>query len=276
MKKERNLIQPFLVPGLPHLLAPELNPSYGKLADALRRCGDEIQQSGCERILYYSTGWLSVLGTSLQAGTNLRGMHVDENWYELGDLPFDFKVDLDFVRQVAPALREAGFALAEVDFEGFPVDTPTIVADRLINPGRLKVGMISSHVYLDYAGTKKLGRAVAAAIAASGKRTAVVGVTSLSSRYFTHQLGYAQDAIRDAEDDRWNRRILEIIESGSLSQVDDLAIEFAQQAKADMGFKAFAFLHGVMSAHGADWRGRARAYGPIYGTGAAVVDFASN
>jgi 2-aminophenol/2-amino-5-chlorophenol 1,6-dioxygenase alpha subunit len=260
-----------IVPGMPHLLKPELNSGYGKLADAIRQVGRRFKDEGVERIVYYSTSWLSVLGTSFQAGKNLKGLHVDENWYEFGDLNFDFKVDRALAQSFASRAGEFGFAPSQVDYEGFPVDTATIVADRLINPQHLPVAMVSSHVYSDYGRTIELGNLMGQVLQDDGRKTAVVAIMSLSARYFTTDIDYSKDQIREAGDDAWNRRILELLGAGQFEQVNQLASEYAQAAKVDMGFKAFAWLLGCMN--GQKLRGNVVAYAPVFGTGAAVVDF---
>jgi 2-aminophenol/2-amino-5-chlorophenol 1,6-dioxygenase alpha subunit len=262
-----------IVPGMPHLLQPELNTGYRKLAESVQELGRRFKAEGVERIVYYSTSWLSVLGTSFQAGKNLKGLHVDENWYEFGDLEFDFKVDRTLAQSFASRVGEFGFAPSLVDYEGFPVDTATIVADRLINPDHLPVTMVASHVYSDYGRTIELGKLMGQVIQNDGRKTAMVAITAMSSRYFTSDIDYGRDQIRDAEDDVWNRRILELLEAGQFDPIHRMAGEYSQAAKVDMGFKAFAWLSGCMGEVSQKSKGHVVAYAPVYGTGAAVVEF---
>lgn len=261
-----------LVPGLPHVLSPNLNQHYASLAKGLEAVGDRFQKDGVERVVYYSTQWISVLGHLFQAKKDLKGLHVDENWYALGDLPFDFKVDRPFAEKVAAGAEASGYQVKLVDYEGFPVDTGTIVADRLLNKGRFKANMISCCVYSDYADTVKLAGTLAKAIESDKVKTAVVCVTMLSGRWFTTEIDPREDHVSSPDDDRWNKRMLELLEKGQFDQAEKLAPEYASHARVDMGFKALAFLKGA----GALKQGKAakiHAYGPIYGTGAAVVEF---
>lgn len=271
MSQKHALAGAYFVPGLPHLLKPEWNPSYDRLATAMRQAGDRLAERGVERILYYSTQWMSVLGQSFQAKEDLRGEHVDENWHDVEDLGFSFRVDQPFAKTLAQAAEEAGYQSRLIDYEGFPVDTGTIVADRLLNQGRFRANMVSCCVYSDYAETKHLASTLAQAVADDGVPTAVVAVSLLSGRYFTSEIDYSRDQVRSETDDRWNRKILELLESGDYGEAESQVPEFAKACKADMGFKALAFLQGA----GACERGGAEAlaYGPIYGTGAAVVQF---
>ena len=80
------------------------------------------------------------------------------------------------------------------------------------------------------------------------------------------------DHISCEEDEVWNRRVLGLIEQGKNADVLALSGEFARAAVADMGFKAFAWLMGVLGTPSTP--GHVLAYGPIWGSGAAVVEYA--
>lgn len=261
-----------LVPGLPHVLSPELNPHYASLAKGLAAVGDRFKAEGVERVIYYSTQWISVLGHLYQAKEKLKGLHVDENWYALGDLPFDFKVDVPFAKKLAAAASASGYQTKLVDYEGFPVDTGTIVADKLLNKGRFKANMVSCCVYSDYADTVKLAGTIQKMIDEDGVKTGVVCVSMLSGRFFTTDIDPREDHVSNTDDDQWNKRMLELFERGHFDQAEKLAPEYAGAARVDMGFKALAFLRGV-GALKERKAAKLHAYGPLYGSGAAVVEF---
>ena len=178
-------------------------------------------------------------------------------------------------KAMATEATAAGMPTALVACEGFPVDTGTIVADRFLNHSRRPVGMISSWVYADHEKTKQIASTVRKAIEASGVPTAVVGVSLLSGNYFTTEIDLREDRIREAADDDWNRRILKHWEAGEHTQANALLGEYAQATKADMGLKAYSFLQGIAKEAKEPWNRAAicHAYAPVYGAGAAVVEF---
>ena len=260
------------VPGLPHLLEPHLVGDHKVLHDGFAALRASLKDQGVRRIVYYSTQWLSVLGQSFQARSALRGLHVDENWHELADLPYDFVVDRPFAARMAKDVMAVGVPTQLVDYEGFPVDTGTIVADRLLNPDSLSVGMVSSWVYADAAQTRAIGAAVRRAIEGDATPTAVVAVSLLSSNFFTHEIDLREDRIRDRMDHEWNLRLLELWQSGDHEAARDAMPEFARAAKAEFALKAYAFCEGIAAG---DWLRPARChgYGALYGAGAAVLEF---
>lgn len=258
------------VPGLPHVLKPELNPKYAELSDACKSLAQDFRRQNVKRILYYSTQWLSVLGQSVQTRPHLKGRHVDENWYDIASLDFDFKIDVSLSNKLIEESRALGFQVRPVDYEGFPVDTGTIVANRLINPDGLPVAMYSCCVYSDYAETVKIGALAKKACESFDGVTAIVVISGLSGRYFTTEIDFREDHIRDPKDNDWNEKILSAMSQGDWSALSKMRDDYCAAAKVDMGFKAMAFLEGA-GITAAGQKLIKKAYGPIYGTGAAVL-----
>ena len=262
----------YWVSGFPHLLREELSPGYKDLATAAREVGKDIKRTGAKRILYYSTQWLSVLGVSFQAGRNLKGEHVDENWHDLvASLPFDFKVDRGMAEKLAEEARGAGFQPALIDFVGFPVDTATIVADSLINEDGLCVNMVSSHVYADAAATRALAASLAGALEQDNTETAIVVVSGLSGYGFTDEIDLREDRYRDEKYRRLDEKLLALWQKGSYSEADDYVGGYGAEARADMGLKAYHFLRGFMGSR--QQSAEVLSLAPVNGQGAAVIKF---
>lgn len=260
------------VPGLPHVLKPEVNQHYNALNLAMTELGHEFKRRDVKRILYYSTQWISVLGQSVQVRANPTGKHVDENWYqESPNLAFDFKVDTTLAKTMVKDLSAAGFQTRAVDYDGFPIDTGTIVAETLINPSKIPTGMFSCCVYSDYNETIKLGQTLKKSLEAMDGNSAVVVVSGLSSRYFTTEIDTREDHMRTPEDDAANKKLLELMAKGAWAELAKFKDEYCRTTKADMGLKALAFLEGMGIAGVAGTKLTTKAYGAIYGTGAAVL-----
>lgn len=260
------------VPGLPHILRPESSSHWLKCATAMENLGRAVQAESFERIVLYSTQWLSVLGTSFQCQANPKGTHVDENWYEWGDLPFDFRCDAVLGQKFMQTLKAKGFPGMTVDFEGFPIDTGTLVALRFLNPeGKIPVSLVSSWVYANAEASQRIGSLMREVIEASGQRTLVVASSLLSTHFTTREIDPEADAIASPADDDWNRKVLALWEQGNLEEVATLAGRYTEAAKADMQFNAFHWLRGILGDQPV--KGKVSHYGPLWGTGAAVVEF---
>lgn len=262
----------FIVPGYPHpLLVPDQNPAYRRIRDAYDAVRREIEALEPDLLLLYSTQWLSVIGHQVQARPEPEWVHVDQEWHELGSIPYRFRMDADFGAAYVAAGKARGLEMRTVDYEGFPVDTGSIVALKLLNPdNRFPASIVSCNMYADRAETLVLGKAALDAVRASGKRVVAVAVTALSNRVHTGVLPFAEDRIHSPKDDEWNRKYLEILAEGRLEDAAQLARTFTAQASGDQKMKAVWWLNTLMGQTNR-LDGAVHGYESLYGTGAAVV-----
>lgn len=266
------LVAAFLVPGSPlHYLRRDIAP-WQSLVDAHATAAALLAAARPDVLIVYSTQWIAVLDQLWQSRARVSGLHVDENWYELGDLPFDLAIDTELAAACIAATPRIGVRSKGVDYDGFPIDTGTLVASGFLDPAaRLPLLLASNNLYHDWQRTEALGRLAADEAARLGRRYAVVGVGGLSGGVFRTELSFAQDRISSPEDDAANRALLAEIEAGDGDRLRRFCQDYAGRARADMGMKHLAF---VLGALGDGFRGgQALAYGPAYGAGAAVVQF---
>jgi len=267
----------YLVPGQPHiLLAPDRNPGWASLRQSYEAIGREIERSGAELMLLYSTQWFSVIGHLFQTAPNPQWTLVDQNWYELGEIPYSFRVDPVFGKLYAGICKDLGMQTATVDYHGFPIDTGTVVALKLLNPNNaVPASVVSCNIYAERDETRALGRAARTAIDRYGRKTIVVVVSNLSNRYEVGEIDPAHDHISSSKDDEWNRKILEMLGEGRLEDVAQVAREFGREANADMGFKAIWWL-GALAGENNKYDGKVWDYQPVWGTGNALVELTPN
>ena len=267
----------YIVPGQPHpYLAPGKNPGWASLRQSYEAVGREIEKSGAELILVYSTQWFSVIGHLFQTDPQPKWTLVDQNWYDLGEIPYEFRIDPEFGKLYAKTCKEHGMQAATVAYHGFPIDTGTVVALKFLNPNNaIPASIVSCNIYAEREETRALGFAGRAAIEAYGKKTIVVVVTNLSNRYEVAEIDPANDRISSQKDDEWNRKILEMLGEGRLEDVAQVARDFGREANADMGFKAIWWLGAVIGEHN-KYDGKVWDYQPVWGTGNAIVELTPN
>jgi 2-aminophenol/2-amino-5-chlorophenol 1,6-dioxygenase alpha subunit len=267
----------YLVPGQPHiLLGADRNAGWASLKASYEAVGREIERSGAELILLYSTQWFSVIGHLFQTDPNPKWTLVDQNWYELGEIPYSFRVDPEFGALYAGICKEMGMQTATVAYHGFPIDTGTVVALKLLTPNNaIPASMVSCNIYAERDETRALGRAARTAIERYGKKTIVVIVSNLSNRYEVGDIDPAHDRISSSKDDEWNRKILEMLGEGRLEDVAQVAREFGREANADMGFKAIWWL-AALTGENNKYDGKVWDYQPVWGTGNAIVELTPN
>jgi len=266
------VVSAFLVPGNPlPRLRPEV-PGLGRLAAAMQRAGRALRSSRPDAILVYSTQWLAVLEQQWLTRRRSVGLHVDENWYEFGELPYDIHADTDLGQACVSHSLKVGVHARAVDYDGFPIDSGTIAAASLLGIGGPEFPLVvgSNNLYHDAGTTLRLGSMAAACAHEQGKRVAVVGVGGMSGTLFRTDMDLRADRLATADDDKWNHRVLRLMESGDIAELKRVLPDFAREARADMGFKHFYWILGALE--GRFMGARVHGYGPLYGSGGAVVE----
>ena len=271
---EGKVVLGLVVPAHPHpLLCPEKNPGWARLREAYEQARLIIEESEAEIILIYSTLWISIIGHQFQGLKNPEWVHVDHDFHYLGSMPYKFLIDTNFAENLCNSAKSRGLESRVVSYNGFPIDTGTVVALSLLNPdNRIPAGICSSNMYSNRAETIVLGKSANDAIKRSGKKVAVVVVSSLSNRMFTEPIKPHEDKIHSQKDDEWNRKILQFLDEGRLEDVSQLSREIHQQIRVQkvVSFKPMWWLAGVMGQHN-NFSGKVHAYEPVHGAGCAIA-----
>ena len=205
--------------------------------------------------------------------TQSTGLHVDENWHEFGDLPFDISSDVELAEECVQGCRQGGVHAKGVDYDGFPIDTGTIAAATLMGFGtrQLPVVIAANNLYHSPQQTEELGRIASQAADAAGKKVTVLGIGGLSYSMFREPIELSADHIVSEGDDRWNRRILQLIEAGDVDDLRSVIPQYVSEVRVDMGFKHFFWVLGALG--GQFSSARVHEYSPLYGSGGAIVEF---
>ncbi len=261
-------------PPHPHpLLCPDGNQGYGNLRQAFENCAKKIEESDADLILVYSTTWPSVIGHQIQALENPIWTHVDDDFHYLGSMPYEFSIDVDFANSMKDAAVARGLYARTVAYDGFPIDTGSVVALSLLNPeNRIPAVILSSNMYANRSETIVLGKAARDTLHAQGKKAVIVVVSSLSNRMFTEHIDPSEDRIHSQKDDDWNQKILEFFADGRLEDLSQLSRDIHGQIRVQkvVAYKPAWFMASTMGQHN-NYDGEVLAYEPLHGSGGAVI-----
>jgi 2-aminophenol/2-amino-5-chlorophenol 1,6-dioxygenase subunit alpha len=269
------VLKGFLLPGLPHpLLVPTQRPAYQKLRQAFNKVSEEIEQLNPDVIIIYSTYWASILGHQIQALPRPQWTLVDDEWHSLGSIPYEFQTDVEFAHAYNQANLQRGLKSRLTAYEGFPIDTGSVVALKLIDPkNKFKSCVVSSNIYSDRAEQVILGKGVRDALREQNKTAVIIAISSLSNRYTIADPKDCPDKISSKKDEEWNQKFLEFLAQGRLEDVSQLSRQFHREARVSkkvVNYKPFWWLSAVMGETNA-YAGEVYEYQPIQGTGNAIV-----
>ena len=271
-----SFLKAYVLPGLPHiLLTPDRNKGWQKVRQAFDRVRDEVEQSEADLLIIYSTYWASVVGHQIQADPEPEWVHVDDQFHELGEIPYKLRIDAEFAKVYNEKAQKRGLHSRTVAYHGFPIDTGSVVALKLINPkNRIPAVIVSSNIYADRGETLVLGKAARDAVEETGRKAIAVSVTSLSNRLFTEEVAPEEDRIHSLKDEEWNQKFLELFREGRLEDISQLSRQFHREARVNKvnNFKPFWWLASVMGQENSNsYKGEVFEYQAICGTGAAVI-----
>ena len=255
------------------LLAPEQNEGWGRLRAAFDHCREQIELSGADILLVYSTTWPSIIGHQIQAHPEPEWVHVDDDFHFLGSMPYKFRMDPEFAEGYRDAAEARGLFARTVAYHGFPIDTGSVVALSLLNPNnRIPACIVSSNLYANRSETIVLGKAARDTLEAQGKKAVVVVVSSLSNRMFTEHIEPHEDRIHSQKDDDWNRKMLEFFADGRLEDISQLSRDIHGQIRVSkvVAYKPIWWMAAVMGQHN-NYSGKVHAYEALNGAGGAVI-----
>ena len=265
----------FLVPGLPHLLLqPERKKEWQKVRHALERVREEIKTLEPDLIVIYSSYWASIIGHQIQYREHIKWTLVDEEWHSLGSIPYEIKTHQEFAQELSKKAQDRGLLTKLTDYEGFPVDTGSVVINSILNPeNKFKTCIVSSNIYSDRVETQVLGKSVADTVESLNVKAVALVISSLSNRYRMEPLTDAPDQISSLKDNEWNLKILEFLNQGRLEDVSQLSRQIHREARVTkkvVNFKPF-WWWAAAAGQNNNYTGEVYEYQPICGTGAAVV-----
>lgn len=271
---EGRLVGSFIVPVHPHtVLVPEQNEGWQRLRNAFDEAAQRIKDSNADLLIIYSTTWPSIIGHQIQANPNPEWVMVDDDFHDLGSIPYSFNIDSQFAEAWDEANKKRGLKSRTVNYTGFPIDVGSVVALKLLNPDNaIPAVIVSSNVYANRSETTVLAKSCLDVIKATGRKAVAVTAMSLSNRMFTTAIDPKDDKIHSLKDDEWNRKILEFLGEGRLEDVGQLSRTIHKQIRVQkvVAFKPMWWLAG-MNENRNNLTGDVLAYEAIHGAGGAVV-----
>jgi 2-aminophenol/2-amino-5-chlorophenol 1,6-dioxygenase alpha subunit len=198
---------------------------------------------------------------------------VDDEFHELGSIPYEFSFHKGFAKALCESSIAKGLSMKSVDYEGFPVDTGSVVALKLLNPqNEFKSSIVSSNIYADRAETVVLGKACKEALQSEKLSAVAIVVSTLSNRLHQKIIKPSEDKIHSLKDQEWNLKAIEFLRAGRLEDLSQLSRQIHKEARVKKvnNFKPLWWLSSLMGSHNR-YTGNVFSYEPVYGTGCVVA-----
>jgi 2-aminophenol/2-amino-5-chlorophenol 1,6-dioxygenase beta subunit len=278
-----------LAPHPPHLVYADNPPQNEPRAECgwetlrwgYERLRKDLDASGAEVLVVLSPHWQTYVGHHFLGVPHLESLSVDPIFPNLFRYRYSLDVDVELAQAIHDAAGNAGLTVQMMRNPDFRVDYGTIVSCHLLDPAwRRPIVSISSCRATAYYNVEvmqeqilALAKATKEAIAASGKKVAIIASESLSHRHFVTESPLPEDMSREHITDHalylWDMKLIQQMKEGKTRQMFDQMPEFVEQAVSEADSGALSWLLAALDFP--TYPAEVYAYGTVIGTGNAVV-----
>jgi 3,4-dihydroxyphenylacetate 2,3-dioxygenase len=246
--------------------------------DGLTELGRRGRDRGVETYVLIDTHWIVNQGFHLNANARHRGNFTSHELpHFLADLDYDYPGDPALGRAIAEAVGAAGFRALAHETPGLGVEYATLIPMRHMNrDGRARVVSIAANQFASIDEGRRMGAAIAQAIAGGNRKVGLLASGSLSHAFWPNAVS---EAGLNSVNSEFNRQVdlhvLDMWQSGQIGEFLAMLPDYAARCQGECAMIDTAMLFGALGWD--DYEGRGEVLGhyfPSSGTGQVNVEFA--
>jgi 3,4-dihydroxyphenylacetate 2,3-dioxygenase len=245
--------------------------------DGLRELGRRAHARGAESFLIIDCHWIVNQGFHINAKARHEGVFTSHELpHMLSDMAYGYDGDPALARAVAGRVEAAGFRAVAHDTPHLSCEYGTLIPMHLMNPeADIRVVSIAANQFASIDEGRRMGAAIAEAIAASDRRVALLASGSLSHQFWPNAVSAEGLTTVNTEFNRQvDLRVLELWQAGRIAEFLAMLPEYAQRCHGECAMIDTATLFGALGWDA--YRGRGEVVGAYFGssgTGQCNVDF---
>jgi len=243
----------------------------------LKEIGRRARERGAESFIVFDTHWIVNQGFHANARARHEGVFTSgEMPHMLSDLEYAYDGDPELARAIVAAVRGAGFRAEAHDNASLGCEYGTLLPMHLMNqPAERRVLPIAANQFASIDEGRRMGQAIAEAVAGGGRRAAVLASGSLSHQFWPNaQSAEGLHTVNTEFNRQVDLRVLDLWQTGRIEEFLSMLPEYAARCHGECQMIDTAMLFGVLGWDG--YRGRGEVVGDYFGasgTGQCVVDF---
>jgi 3,4-dihydroxyphenylacetate 2,3-dioxygenase len=245
---------------------------------ALIEVGRRARERGADTYLVADTHWMNSIGFHLNGKARHAGSYASHELpHFIHDLSYGYPGAPELARLVGEEILAGGQRAMVHDVKDLGLEYATLVPMHLMNNDRpqLRVLPIGANIYSTVDENRRVGEAIARAVARSGHRVAFLASGSLSHAFPANEV--AETLLNDVNGEfnrQMDHRVLAMWSSGRIAEFLDMLPEYNQRCSGEAAMVDTAMLFGVLGWK--EYRGAGEQlcdYFGSTGTGQVVVDF---
>jgi 3,4-dihydroxyphenylacetate 2,3-dioxygenase len=243
----------------------------------LKELGRRAHERGADTFLIFDTHWIVNQGFHLNAQARHEGTFTSSEMpHMLSDLDFGYDGDPELGGAIAAAIEAAGFSAIAHDNPHQSCEYGTLIPMYLMNPAAdIQVLPMAANQFASIDEGRRVGAAVAAAIAASDRKVAVLASGSLSHQFWPNAVSkQGMMSVNTEFNKQVDLRVLELWQSGQFKEFLAMLPEYAVRCVGECGMIDTAMLFGALGWDSYQGKGElVSEYFGSSGTGQVNVEF---
>lgn len=245
--------------------------------DALGELGRRADERGVESFVIFDCHWIVNQGFHLNAKPRHEGIFTSHELpHFLQDMPYGYDGDPALGEAIVERVKAQGLSAMAHDTAHMGLEYGTLIPMRYANAdGAIRVVPVAANQYASIDEGRQMGAAVAQAIAASGRKVALLASGSMSHQFWPNHLSeQGLQTVNTEFNKQVDLRVLQLWQEGQIAPFLEMLPDYAERCVGECGMIDTAMLFGAL---GWDrYRGKGETlcdYFGSSGTGQVVVDF---
>lgn len=246
--------------------------------NSLKELGRRAKARGADTFIVFDTHWLSNFGFHLNSNARQRGVYTsNEAPHMIQDMSYDYPGAPDLGDAIASEAKAMGLDVMSHQVASLPLEYGTIVPMHYMNTdSSQKVISIAANLFASTDENRRLGEAVARAVAKSDARVAILASGSMSHKLVNStQVGDGQwDQMSSEFNRQVDLRVLELWEQKRYAEFVRMLPEYSTICKGEGLMADTAMLFGALGWD--QYKGRSEPlceYFASSGSGQITVEF---
>ncbi|HWG98962.1 MAG TPA: 3,4-dihydroxyphenylacetate 2,3-dioxygenase [Pilimelia sp.] len=246
--------------------------------EGLAEVGRRARARGADTYLVADSHWMNSMGFHLNGRSVHSGSYASHELpHFIHDLSYRYPGAPDLAGLIAEEIRAGGQKAMVHDYRDLGLEYATLVPMHIMNRAepQLRVLPIGCNIYSTIDENRRVGAAIARAVARSDRRVAFLASGSLSHAFPTNEVADAHlNRISNEFNRQMDEHVLQLWREGRVSDFLDILPDFNARCTGEAAMADTAMLFGLLGWR--DYRGRGEQlcpYFPSSGTGQVIVDF---
>jgi len=245
--------------------------------DGLRELGRRAREAKVDTFVVLDTHWIVNQGFHANAKAKHAGRFTSHELpHMLSDMDYDYAGDPELAKAMAAAVGEAGFRALGHDTPQLGCEYGTLVPMYFMNAdGFARVVPVAANQFASIEEGRRMGAAMAKAIAASGRRVSLLASGSMSHAFWPNAVSAdGLNSVNGEFNRQMDQRVLELWGEGRWPEFLAMLPDYARLCQGECAMIDTATLLGALGWEG--YRGRGEIVTPYFGssgTGQVNVDF---